>query len=337
MGGKYICPIQTTAINRRTSNQTYWLKPDRPDSEGFATLQNTIGYLFGRYAKIHQIECHAFTTMSNHYHAVITDMRGERSLFFNEFHSMLARYCNRLHDRSGDFWDNGKTGDFILIDDGAIADKIVYATVNPVEAGLVSRHELWQHFTITPKDWGSPLEFTRPSGVDETWPESVIIMPTVPPEFRHLDEPIEHFNRLIAQRTSELRMERQLEGQRFGSMEQAFDINPWDNPHSHGRFQRVFPRLAEPVPAQRSAPLPSFCAEDPDIHCRAREEHQQFNEDYDAALSDFQDDKDTVFPAGTYLLRERYNVNIASLDPLSLFHRPVLTPCPLSSSFFDSG
>ena len=66
---RQILPGTTYFVTRRCAEQRFFLKPSP------LTIQ-IFSFCVGMAAKLHNIEIHAACTMSNHWHAVLTDTDG---------------------------------------------------------------------------------------------------------------------------------------------------------------------------------------------------------------------------------------------------------------------
>ena len=80
--------------------------------------------------------------MSNHIHIVVTDHRAELATFMEYLDGQLARAINRLDRVRGQVFERRYSA-IEIIDDQALADRIVYTITNPVAANLVHSHSDW--------------------------------------------------------------------------------------------------------------------------------------------------------------------------------------------------
>jgi hypothetical protein len=110
------------------------------------------------------VRVHAYCFLSNHYHLVATDCRGELPCFMHCLDLLLARALNALRGRSESFWSSGSYSAVELADPETVVEKIAYVLANPVSAGLVRAGRLWPGVISHPDDIGNdPLVAPRPS------------------------------------------------------------------------------------------------------------------------------------------------------------------------------
>ena len=81
--------------------------------------------------------------MSNHWHAVVTDMHARLPEFLERFHRLVARALNAAQHRSENFWSSEKTSVVHLATDGTVLEKMAYVIANPVLARLVQNADEW--------------------------------------------------------------------------------------------------------------------------------------------------------------------------------------------------
>jgi len=107
---------------------------------------------------------HAFTVMSNHWHAVLTDTEGRLPEFAEWLHKYVAKCMNCVLGRSENFWSSDHYSAVVLIDTEDVIDKIVYTLANPVMARLVPRSRGWAGLRSTPRSHlDEPVRVNRPN------------------------------------------------------------------------------------------------------------------------------------------------------------------------------
>ena len=141
MGGgvtqpRQIMPGETYLITRRCTQRTYLLRPDEETSAVF-------DYCLAEAAARHRIDLIAWKAMSNHYHAIVHDPKGQLPAFLEHFHKMVAKVMNARWDRHENFWSSEETCVTRLINNNDIFEKILYVLCNPVAADLVDRVHDW--------------------------------------------------------------------------------------------------------------------------------------------------------------------------------------------------
>ena len=111
----------------------------RPDEDRTQCL----GYFLGKALKACPgIRLLCVSQMSNHFHLVLRDDDSELSKFMCLYLGPLAKYINGLDETTGPVFERRFAG-IRAIDGSAVLDRIAYAAVNPVDAGLVERMEDW--------------------------------------------------------------------------------------------------------------------------------------------------------------------------------------------------
>ncbi len=87
---------------------------------------------------------HAWVVMPNHLHVLFTPKAGwEMSQITQAWKSFTAHECNKMLQRTGEFWQREPFDRFIR-DETHFATAIAYIENNPVKAGLCERAEDWQ-------------------------------------------------------------------------------------------------------------------------------------------------------------------------------------------------
>lgn len=133
---RQIIPGETYLITRRCTRREYLLRPDEETTAVF-------DYCFAEAAARHGIGLIAWTAMSNHYHAIVHDPKGQLPAFLEHFHKMVAKVMNARWDRCENFWSSEETCVTRLINNNDIFEKIIYVLCNPVAADLVDRVHDW--------------------------------------------------------------------------------------------------------------------------------------------------------------------------------------------------
>ena len=127
----------TYLLTRRCLRRRFLLRPDRE-------LHRLFVYCLALAANKHGIEVHALGVMSNHYHLVVTDVRGVLPDFMMGLHRSLALSIKQLRDLDEVLWEpNVPYSAVELGRPSEILDKIAYTLLNSVSAGLVRTPERW--------------------------------------------------------------------------------------------------------------------------------------------------------------------------------------------------
>ena len=91
-----------------------------------------------------EVEIHSLCVMSNHYHAVVTDVKGKLPVFTETFNKFIAKALNHLQKRQENFWaGSSQVGHIFIGDKPAMLKQMAYVVCNPVEAGLIEKSSEW--------------------------------------------------------------------------------------------------------------------------------------------------------------------------------------------------
>ena len=93
-------------------------------------------------ADTHDLVCHAYCLMTNHYHVVTTTTRANLSGAMRQLNGCYAQRWNRRHTRAGHVFQ-GRFNAQIVQREGYFATVCRYVLMNPVRAGLVRAPEDW--------------------------------------------------------------------------------------------------------------------------------------------------------------------------------------------------
>lgn len=144
-------------MSRRVNERLLRLRPGQG-------IDGVVGILFANAARRWGVVVAQLMVMSNHVHAVLWDPRGLVSDFLRDVMSGIACAANHEQGRAGYFWerDNGRSL-LPICDVGALEDAVVYSYLNPVEAGLVARPDVWPGINTRIDDIGTErsVVFTR--------------------------------------------------------------------------------------------------------------------------------------------------------------------------------
>jgi len=140
---RQVLPGVTYLISRRCFGRMFLLRPSPLVNELFE-------YVLADKATEYGIEIHAYVVMSNHWHCVLTDPRGQLPEFQRDLGSTVARALNAALGRWESFWAPGSYSAVALQTEEDVLDKMAYVLANPVAAGLVRRGSEW------PGLWSAP-------------------------------------------------------------------------------------------------------------------------------------------------------------------------------------
>ena len=117
------------ALSRRTTRRHFILNPDEARQ-----MEQAYWYCLGHAAQRHGIAVHAGCLMSTHSHEVITDVRGELSLFVQTFHRHLALCAKAFRGWPGEVFDKRSTGAHELLTPEATIESLEYLNAKPDES-----------------------------------------------------------------------------------------------------------------------------------------------------------------------------------------------------------
>ncbi|MGB8330074.1 MAG: transposase, partial [Polyangiales bacterium] len=135
---RIIEPGMVWALSRRTTRRYFLLNPDESRQ-----VEQAYWYCLGHAAQAHGVAVHAGALMSSHSHEVITDVRGELSLFLQTFHRHLALCIKSIRGWPGEVFDKRSTGAHELLTPEATIESLAYLVANPVEAMAVRNARDW--------------------------------------------------------------------------------------------------------------------------------------------------------------------------------------------------
>jgi REP element-mobilizing transposase RayT len=129
-------PGATYLITRRCIERRFLLRPSQLTNQ-------IIEYCLGVAAERSGVELHVFCAMSNHVHAVLTDVEGRLPEFLHHFHRNVAVALNASLGRTENVWSVGQTSAVELGDEWDILEKMAYVVANPTAAGLLRSPQKW--------------------------------------------------------------------------------------------------------------------------------------------------------------------------------------------------
>jgi putative transposase len=107
---------------------------------------------------------HGFAVLSNHYHAVVTDVVGNIPEFMAHLNRLVANCVNVSLGRRENVWTVQQPSLVRCEQDHDVLDKMVYTLANPVISLLVSHGHIWPGLRMDPADLLSgTIECPRPA------------------------------------------------------------------------------------------------------------------------------------------------------------------------------
>jgi REP element-mobilizing transposase RayT len=298
-------PGGTYLVTRTTLERRFLLRPGPLTNE-------VVTYCLFRAAERHDVLVHAVSVQANHFHAVVTDTRGELSDFMHWFSRHVAlclmeHYAKtHAHCQLEGIWSKQPFSATLLLTPEAILDKVVYVLTNPVKDGQVRDYRKWPGVTSRPGDWLQPVRYARRPELyfkqcDEEHRE-VAAQVTIPPQFadRTPVDFVRNVEAMLADEHKAIAATMAAAGRSFMGVKAVLRQDPLDAPKSRRPRYGLNPRLA--AGGNREAMQQGIAA------------LRQFRERYRDAWKQFRDNARTVFPAGTYLMRRLYNCMCEPLD-----------------------
>lgn len=279
---------------RRCSQRHFFLRPDPATDQLFL-------YCLARAVRVTGVAVHEFQVLSNHYHVVFTDVRGNRPEFFRELNQFVARGVNARLGRWENVFAPGSYNAVRLVDGDAIEDECLYTLCNVVKDGLVRLPEYWDGVSSWSMEYGESKTIPRPEGFFRTSMRDEEVLTLVRPEALYpelSDEDARAQLRARAKDRSYVLVEkREASGRSFLGMHRVRRQSP------HGAPKSREPRRGlRPTVAGRNTPA----------RVEALREYAQFLEAHRTARLAYEaGNRDVVFPRGTYLMRVRFGVNVA--------------------------
>lgn len=295
-------------LTRTTSGRRFLLKPGPIVNQVFRYC------LFFAAAK-YGVLIHSISVQRNHFHAVVTDTRGNISDFMEWLNGMISRNLIKLyakthpHQHLDGIWSKDHFNAVILANAEAVKDAIAYDLTNPVKDGLVSDYRQWPGVCSRPSDWlKSAKRVRRPRGLyssdrDPTtrWTHATL---TIPPLLANQARAhaIADIERLIREKTAAAHAQMRFEGRAFLGVKGLLVADAFDAPH--------LPRVKSPSVPHAAAGgdrsmLRAVLASIRAFRSSYREAHLHFCRGV----------RNIVFPAGTFLLQKRFNVACDRLHP----------------------
>ncbi len=148
-------PGETHFVTVQAVDRAMRFVPTRP-------VRDSIDYLFALLVTKYGLLVHEYLWMSNHWHLVVTDPRGELSAFLQELHSRVSRQLNALRGDSMENFARDPTIQ-VIVDGGGVVKQAVYTLANPVAAGLVERVGDWKGCSSLSMRYGQTRTFSRPT------------------------------------------------------------------------------------------------------------------------------------------------------------------------------
>jgi putative transposase len=293
-----IQPGSTYLLTRRCIERRFLFTPD-PDHH----MERIFGYCLALLSERYGILVHASVTLSNHWHLVVTDVRGNLPEFLRDVHSLIARCVNARYRRPENVWAVRQPSAVLLLDAGAVWDKLAYCLCNAVSSGLVASHRAWPGFhtrpdavAMLPKVYARPPEYFSSRTL---LPETATLVITKPPALAHLsdDSYVGELKRRVAAKESELQKRAKDSKRPFLGVPAVMAQDPHAHPQTPRPHAELNPRVAASDGELRKAHLGLLA---------------DFLNSYAAARAKWsKGDRRVRFPFGTYQLFHSHAVLLA--------------------------
>jgi len=271
-------------VTRRVSERRFLLRPDK-------TVNNIIEYCIALAARNTRILLHALVVLANHYHLEVTDPSGNLPDFLREANRMIAQCLNRYWGRDEALWSSDKPSVVSLVDDGSMLEKLIYITLNPVRAGLVSDYRQWPGLLYSACDWlKKAKEVKRPefffdaTNTDDSEVQ-LLFVPFPSLSNKDLAMAYQTIEEVIGEQQRAILAEFEKTGGKFVDVKRALKGNPADRPTTREPSNKLSPCLS---------------ASDPRAMKKAKERLKYFRYAYREALSNLRAGVEAIFPYGTY-------------------------------------
>lgn len=283
-----ILPGTTYLITRRCTQRQFLLSPSEEVNQIFL-------YCLAIAAERTSVRVHAFCVMSNHWHAVVTDVEGKLPEFMAWVHKYVAKCMNAKLGRWENFWSSTPYSAVRLESPDDVLDKIVYVLTNAVAAGLVARSFRWPGLHSVATDiGGKPMKVNRPKVhflPEGPMPDRASLALKPPPPFVSMTR--RKFVAMIQGRVQEMENMIQADfrkkGRRFLGPKACLKQRHTDHPATQEPRREISPKIAARDKALRTAALQRL---------------RDFVTAYRTAFLKWKKGvRNVLFPAGTYWLR----------------------------------
>jgi putative transposase len=292
---RQVSPGVTYLITRRCFSRMLLLRPS-------PVVHAMLEYVLADKAKEYGIQLHAYCVLSNHWHCVLTDPRGQLPEFQRDLGSTVARALNTALGRWESFWAPGSYSAVALQTPSDVLDKMVYVLANPVVAGLVRRGSEWPGlWSGISRIGGEAWEVKRPEHFfrkEGPTPESAPLELTCPPGFESVAELKRRLIEALTEREDLAARELAEAGRSFMGVRKVLAQSPFSRPAPGEPRRGRKPRVASQNKWKRLEAIGRL---------------KGFLAEYRKAWSAFKAGaREVVFPVGTYGMRVWCGVACAS-------------------------
>ncbi len=284
-------------LTRRVSQRTFLLRPSEKTNR-------IVGYVLTVMHKKWDIAIHAFDVLSNHWHVVLSDPKGNVVRFQQDCHSFIARALNASHGEFEAVWSSDQGSRVEAEAPADLLGQIAYTMANPVQDGLVRYGKNWPGLRMAwpakPRRFERPPKFFRGKDKGGAWPSCATLEMTRPPGYEHLcdDELAATIEEATFAAEEKARRERDQAGRGFLGRARILKQSRHDRPRRREPRFGISPKLACKDKWRRIERL------------RASKD---WLADYARALEEWRaGNRDARIPVGTYKMRILHGVRWAT-------------------------
>ena len=277
-----VLPNTTYMLTRRCLGRRFLLRPD-------GVINNIFVYCLALAAEKYGVELHAACVMSNHYHLILTDVRGVLPDFTAWLNRQLAMCVKRVRDWDEVVWEpNVACSAVELTGSSEVLDKVAYVLLNPVSAALVRSPERWPGVVTTLRTLRRGKMGAKQPKVwfKNTARESTTLTLTTPTCFADQEHYHSALDALLASRLAQVRTRMRQQGRGFLGRTRLRKTHVSDRPASK---------------KERFGRSPTFSALTRSRWLAAVKKLRAFRMAYRTAYEAWRDGKwDVEFPLGTW-------------------------------------
>lgn len=286
---------RTYLLTRRCFRRQLLLRPSPQTNQ-------IVGYCLAVAAARYGVLIHAVCVLSNHYHVVATDPRGELPEFMRWFNEFVAKCINAQYGRWESVWAPGSYSAVHVVERNDVLAKCVYTLHNPVASLLVRQPEHWPGLRSRPEDMlGRRWTFKRPKGFFSEkgpLPQETTLAFCPPPGVDDVEAFVHDVTAVLTVVNEGTRQAANAGGRRFLGRAAIVAQRHTEFPGTRETRRKLNPRIA----------------------CRDRWRRIEVLRELDAFYRSYRDAyeafkagvRDVIFPAGTYWMSRYVGVRCAS-------------------------
>lgn len=250
----------------------------------------------------------AWLVMSNHYHLVVYDERGEVPAFLQYLNRLLASVFNHRWGRRENFWSSDPVCITLIATEADVMEKVAYTLANPVKALLVDSVAEWQGSSSLEYLDGKKRRIMRPDWYfdpeSEVIPEYAELALSAPRKERSFTAWAKRVQKRVEDIDAKAAARRKEDPKKYRSrgMKKVLASRPTDRPTRKASPSKLRPHVACREKKTRNTVLG---------------ETKEFRWQYHDAQKRFaKGEAGVVFPKGTYRNRIVAHVRIGKCPPI---------------------